>query len=156
MARRLVGGVLAAVVALVGVARGAPATPSKKADRRPAPAMMSLERLGAEYRRLRAFEADPKESKRHDADLQPWGGRMQQVMNELGSRLGAAGTPTRKLVGVMGKPDEIQHADGQFWTFVRAPDATALYLYWWRHHDLLYFEVRGDAILRSSWWYPGE
>ena len=133
-----------------------PSARAKPRDARPRPAAMSLEDLGREYRHLRALEADPKQRQRHLADLESWGGRMQQVMDELGGRLGVAGASCRRLVEVMGKPYEVARPGSQDWRFSHRPGATVLYLYWWRHHDLLYFEVRDDTILGGDWWMPFE
>jgi hypothetical protein len=147
-------GVLGAVALDAHARAGAPK--GSRSDQPPPVASTSIEKLGAEFRHLRALEKDPKERERHFVELEYWGGRMQEVMNELGRRLGVGGTPRRLLAEVMGKPDAVAHRGDPDWRFAGRRDSTEILLYWWRHHDLLYFEIHGDAIVRSDWWMPYE
>ena len=141
---------------VLGTGQPPRAVAAGKQDARPLPAQMSLEALGREYRLLRRVTDRPNRTQAELEDTAYWGGRMQRVMNELAARLGAKATPLRKLEATMGRPDEVVAPGAPTWNVERQTTDSTLYVYVWRHRDLLFFELHDGAVLRSGWWMPYE
>ena len=155
--------VTALLLASALAATGAGGAPGARANRpktaRTAPAELSLDALGKEFRRLRAADRRPRQTPQEEEDTFQWGGRMQLVMNELQRRLGRVGTEQHRLVEIMGEPYEwLAPGQTNFWYQGHAGSDTTVYVYLWSVHrgDLLYFEVLDGKVTRSDWWMPFE
>jgi hypothetical protein len=136
--RFLIGaGTLAAELAVLGVIVRVAGLGSRAAQSAP----RTARDLGRRFQDLRRRRRARKPGK-FDADLDSFDGELHSVMIELGKRLGAAGTKTGFLTGIMGEPDE------------RKPERWA---YQWRGwHDYLYFEISGDHVVKSDWYMAME
>jgi hypothetical protein len=100
-----------------------------------------LDELGRRFQELRRRRTTQKPGV-FDRDLDGFGGKLHEVMIELGKRLGSAGTTGTKVIAIMGEPDE------------RKPER---WVYLWRgRHDYLYFEMAKDRVVRSDWYMAGE
>jgi hypothetical protein len=111
-------------------------------------AAVSLEDLGAEFRRLRSvpghFGGAPGQW--NDA-VDRWGGRKHVIMKRLQARLGVPATSRAKVIASMGEPDEVRPSR----------EASTMLVYYWRgRHDFLYFVVRDGQVVHCDWWMAGE
>jgi len=146
MTRRahLRGLLLAAVLGSSSVARAQPG---------------STESLGAELGRLRRTPGHFGGGTWSD-EIDAFGGRKHEVMEILASRLGVPGTPSARLLAIMGPPDERVRSGTELWAdSVYGPAAAGLeaLVYHWRgRHDFLYFLVRRRRVVRSGWWMAHE
>jgi hypothetical protein len=126
---------------------------------RPAPPARPLAELGAEFRRLRATRT--RTGERWKTELDGWGGRLHQVMDDLLARLGLPGTGRTSVIAMMGQPDELGKPGTDLWWYGRGetvqPEPSEMLVYHWRgRHDFLYFYVRDDRVVRAGWWMAGE
>lgn len=93
------------------------------------------------------------------------GGRKATIMGELARRL-APPLRRARIVELLGPPDrEIRDIDGDAGLvegqryFLRLTDArtTAFLCYEWRaSHDFVYVELRGEDVVKVSWWMAGD
>jgi hypothetical protein len=118
-----------------------------------------LAELGAEFRRLRAGRAPSDEAWKDELDN--WGGRLHQVMNDLLARLGLPGTGRASVIMMMGEPDELSRPGTDLWWYGHGekmkPAPSEMLIYHWRgRHDFLYFFVRDDRVVHAGWWMAGE
>ena len=115
----------------------------------------SLAELAAEYQALRKQPGHFSGGQWND-DVDRAGGRKEEVLAELGKRLGD-GTHTRaQVIAYLGEPDAVlkpgdmmfRHSyDGQ------DPRVRELLVYHWRGwHDFLYFGSDGTRIITEGWW----
>src|SRR5579872_1036793 len=65
----------------------------------------TLQGLGRRFQDLRRRQRDRKPGE-FDRDLDGFGGKLHEVMIELGKRLGRAGTTGAQVIAIMGEPDE--------------------------------------------------
>ena len=119
----------------------------------PSPPPVTVEDLGAELRRLRAIPGHFGGGAWND-DVDGFQGRKHVVMEALERQLARA---TRAhVVEVMGPPDAVARP-GEPWWQGETQAATVRLVYYWRgRHDVLYFDMRGDAVVGSGWWMAGE
>jgi hypothetical protein len=141
--RKLLGGLgsLAGLGGLAAIVELGSAGAVLAVSRRAWSAARTLRELGQRFGELRRRRRAHKPGQ-FDRDVEGWGGELHQVMTELGTRLGAEGTPGARVIEIMGEPDE------------RKPQR---WVYLWRGwHDYLYFEIVGDRVVRSAWYMAGE
>jgi len=112
----------------------------------------SLQRLAAEYRRLR------EEVRRGstDPELRRWGGAMHDALARIGELLGDGGHSAQSAIALLGPPDRTVAAGEH--TAGGTPEAgqTRLVYAWRGMHDYLSFDVERGAILRARWYFAGE
>ena len=144
---RLLSLALALALALASCRTPATPPPSPTAD-------TAVDDLGAELQRLRAIPGHFGGGAWH-ADVDAFGGRKHVVLQQLGQRLATA--PRARIEAVMGAPDAVAHAGDPMWQLAAPAAGATLLVYHWRgEHDFLYFELAGDASVRSGWWMAYE
>lgn len=115
----------------------------------------SLEVLAAEYQALRKQLGHFSGGAWND-DVDRTGGRKEQVLAELGKRLGDGTYARAQVIACMGEPDAMlkpgdmmfrQSYDG------KDPRVRELLVYHWRGwHDFLYFASDGTQVITYGWW----
>lgn len=134
----------------------------------PAPAGASeaeLEALAAEYKALRERKRGIPQGT-FDAVTSASGGRLVEVMHELGKRLGKPGTKAERVLELMGPPDASKtglrmrpylpnnyHEETKLLRELADRRGARFLIYFWRGwHDILYFCVVGKTVRAHGWW----
>ena len=133
--------------------------PSGKGSGRTGDARLTLEQLGAEFRRIRAAGGA-------NADGEVWRGRKHLVMEELVQRLGQAHPPRARVIALMGKPDDETSPERASWweqrranneSSPRVEGPSTVIVYQWRGwHDFAYFQIQNGKVREAGWWMAGE
>lgn len=112
-------------------------TPVKKVD---------LNALAAEFRDLRKQTSHYKQGGEFNHNVDPYGSRMHQVMEELEARLTPAPPTIADLTALLGEPDAKETREGLL-----------VLLYYWRgRHDYLYFVTDGKKVTAIRWYFAYE
>lgn len=113
------------------------------------------EALAREYRTLRLLRGHFSGGEWNDA-VDRFGGRKHQVMAALGEKLGDGKHSRKRVIALMGAPDEIfLRGRPMFRQFYDGRDRRVreLLVYHWRgRHDFLFFASDGRRVLASDWW----
>ena len=114
----------------------------------------TLEELAARFRAYRVeLRREPSET---SPELRRWGGPVHDLWAEMGDRLGDGTYAERRVVELLGAPDEIFYGESRHAT-VDVPKGETHLVYWWRGgHDYLYFVVRDGRAVEGRWWLAGE
>ncbi|MFO1371861.1 MAG: hypothetical protein U1F42_05520 [Candidatus Competibacteraceae bacterium] len=81
---------------------------------------------------------------------------MHRLMVDLGQRIERERYSVRKVVRLLGKPDEIVAGGDRHGTIVVMQNERHLIYHWRGGHDYLYLTVRRGRVVRSRWWFAGE
>lgn len=99
-----------------------------------------------------------------DKDLSGSGGKLEEVLSELGKQLGKPEYREEDIIRIMGKPDALKVA-GEYQPGSLGQNAPerivsndeVLIIYFWRGwHDYLYFVSKAGIIQRAQWYFAGE
>jgi len=122
-----------------------------------------IEALAKEYTQLKAKRKALAPGV-FDKDLSGAGGRLQQVLSELGLQLGIPDYRREDIIRLMGQPDAVMRA-GDYQPGSLGHSATGSIIskevehlvYFWRGwHDYLYFISKNGTIQRTEWYFAGE
>lgn len=115
---------------------------------------VSLEELTSRFRAYRVELG--REAAGAPPELRRWDGPVHRVWTEVGARLGDGTYTERRVVELLGAPEEIYYGEGRHAT-VHVPAGETHLVYWWRGgHDYLYFVVREGRVVDDRWWFAGE
>ncbi|MBP6012629.1 MAG: hypothetical protein KBA31_10410 [Alphaproteobacteria bacterium] len=120
-----------------------------------ASAGLTVERLATEYQALRKQRGHFSGGELNDA-VDRAGGRKEELLAELGERLGNGTHSRADIIALMGEPDAVLKPGDLM--FRRAydrkdPRVRELLVYHWRGwHDFLYFASDETQVLASGWW----
>lgn len=129
-----------------------------------APVPPEVEAAAAEFRALRPIPGHFSGAEWNE-DVDPWMGRKHRLMITLGDSLAGGDYDLTLLTELMGEPDRTLLPEDPLYERIAGanPDfdldepGTSVLVYGWRGgHDLLYFVVKGGAVVHSGWWYALE
>lgn len=138
----------------VSVGEGIPALPED----------MSLMQLNTEYKKIRKVRGHFNGGVWNN-EVDQWLGHKHQLMLQFSKYFGRGGHQVSEVIRYMGSPDNIIEPGSPMpQQFNRLPQYTGVDLndsrfliYQWRgDHDFLFFEIKNEVVIASSWWHAGE
>lgn len=123
----------------------------------PAQTQIDTTTLEQQATRFQAYRQELRQdTNRQQLDLRRWDGPVHKLMSELGDRLELEHPSEKRVIKLLGKPDDVI-SGGKRHNGMLVPKNEKHLVYWWRGgHDYLFLVVRQGKIAEARWWYAGE